>query len=168
MSWAPIATAVLSAAGALMSYKQGKSAAKQQEILAMENRRVAEENARREEAENAERQRRFEAQNQQDEARARALAAASGLSLDDDVSSLALSLAAQRDENRKQEKWEKDAGASRASIIRQQGQVALMGDLAKASYMKNEAKSYLGKAGGSLFTAGAETYKYGQARDWWT
>src|SRR3990172_3745050 len=121
----PIALAVISAISAFSSSRSQRRAARAQRAAAEEQRRIAELNAVRVEQETEEKIRRLGGQFGQEEALARARAAASGFKIGQESTgdSIALSLAAQQRENARQLGWESSAGASRASIIRRGGDV---------------------------------------------
>lgn len=167
MAWVPAAMAVMSAAmSAYSMMQQGdaqEEAARRQRDMVAENRVISEKNAQLEEAENAERERRQFKANEQKEAHARAAAFASGFDIDEEEpGSILLSLVGQQVENKRQEKFEKMAGKSRASIIRRGGNVAASAGLAQAAGMEAEAEaSYWG-----AFAQGAKAV--GTARDWWS
>ena len=148
MGWMA-AVAIVSAIGSIMQgqaqSKAGKEAARREEALGRERQAIAEENARRVEAEGMEESRRLSSQKAKEESAARAAAAASGaLYLGDDedaLDSIALSLRDQKQENARQIDWQKLSTASQASLTRRQGAYTMSEASARAAGYRSEAKA---------------------------
>lgn len=160
MAWIQPLAMFISGVVALKTAADQYEAGRDMDALAKESERIAEKNALREEAENAERNRRLSSQKAKEEGMARAAAAGSGFawSPDDTAGSIALSLLEQKEENAKQLAWEKAAGKSRADIIRQQGRYSRRQGEIEADTMRSKAFS----------TAGEGVVKLGGAAyEWW-
>ena len=148
MGWMAV-VAVISAVGSIMQgqaqSRAAKEAAQREEALGRERQAIAEENARRIEAEGAEENRRLAAQKAKEEAAARAAAAASGAHYlgdeEDAASSIALSLKAQKVENRRQLDWQQLSTKSQADITRCQGAYTMSEASARAASYRTQGKA---------------------------
>lgn len=127
-------------------YQESKAlreSAKMQEAAGAEAKKVAEENAARIEAEGAEEQRRLAAKQGQEEASARAKAAASGAIYNQDdekPDSLVSVLTSQKTENKRQLEWEQAATASQSATERRRGAYEQQMAFWKAKGLKSQAK----------------------------
>ena len=189
------AAAIVAVATAAMAVYQGyqqsaalQESAKMQERAGQEAQRVADENASRVEAEGAEQQRRMDLKQKQEEATARAQAAASGAVYtpeDEENDSISNVLTAQKEENKRQLDWEKLATKSQADSMRKQGAYENTMARYQAKSLKSQAKSAVqggwisgitagvsGMAGASTGAEAGQPATYGEkwtqdASDWW-
>lgn len=155
----PYIAVALTAAGTYQSFKSQSEAAAAQKDAARESARLAEINAR-----NQERETQVEVANLSEaqakaEAMNRAKAAASGVAVAPG-GSYALTLAEQKKYNTRELEWLKESGASRANIIRQQGQSSMRTGMAQADATKSGA---YGSLWSGLGSAASDTYTIGKS-----
>jgi hypothetical protein len=155
---APVIAAVAGVVGTAYSVYSGIEAAERQEEAADEAMRIGRENAANIEAETAEQARRLKAQQEQEGAKARAVAASSGLVsstgtlntfLEDLDKGHAESLA-----------WLERSGANRSRIAELSG-----GYTAQTGYA--QASSTRASTAGNAATGASNIYKSGQLANWW-
>ena len=159
--WLTIVMAVLGGIQQMQQASAREEAAERTRAAAAEAQAISEQNAQREEAETQETLRKQAKQQAVEEAAARAAAAASGFAYNEDdtsPSSIALSLAAQKDENKKQRDYASTAGKSRADVLRRQGGYNYQIGMNQASTLESEADSARFGALGSFFKAGSTLY----------
>lgn len=155
---------VISVAGAYLSYKSQQDAASDQEKMARENARqqemAAEMNARRVSQETDEESRRMSKMQREQEATARAKAAASGVQQSGSISEY---LEGMMSENQAQLDWHKKSGQSRVDEILWTGQSQADLSRMEGKYRSDASKS---KSYGALLSGAGDVYGYGKGTYW--
>lgn len=155
---------VISVIGTYMAYKSQQDAASAQEKIGRENARqqemAAEMNARRVSQETDEEARRMSKMQSEQEAGARAKAAASGVKMSGSISDY---LEGMMTENKAQLDWQQKSGKSKVDEILWTGQSG-----ANLSRMESKYKSDASKAGSyaSLIGGAGDIYGYGKGTYW--
>ena len=162
-----VAITVLTAIMGYMASREQTEALREaqaaQKAAAAEAAQIASMNAQRSEAEDAETARRIRGKSDNEEAMARAQAAASGFTYnEDDAGSIALSLYAQREENMLQREYETLASKSRADILRRGGTLASEQGRAQAAGTGAQATASQIGGFGQIAQGSRDIY------NWWT